>query len=103
MTCLRITRRVGPHFCLFDSSNLGGIEKIGHGFAFWWATLPPSFIINTDEIFISIVQRFSFTTKVCEFIIFSYVVDIISDHQQQKIVKITNSIFKVFFSKISKI
>ena len=77
MTCLRITRRVGPHFCLFDSSNLGGIEKIGHGFAFWWATLPPSFIINTDEIFIHIVQRFSFTTMVCEFIIFSYVADIV--------------------------
>ena len=43
MTKFRIRRRVGPRFYFFDSSNFGGIEKIGDEVTFWWSILPPSF------------------------------------------------------------
>ena len=43
MTKFRIGRRVGPRFYFFDSSNFGGIEKIGDEVTFWWSILPPSF------------------------------------------------------------
>ena len=89
MTCLVITRNVGPHFCFFNSSNFGGIEKMG---MFLFSGLGGQschqvFINNTDAVsklfnwklfkdFLSLRWFILFT-------IFSCVAEIISDHQKQ--------------------
>ena len=103
MSCLRISRRVGPHFCFFDSSYFGGIEKIGHGFAFWWAFLPPSFyqwywncvkIISLELLkdFLSL-RRLIYLQSLAVFLKLSQIINI------KTLVMIANLFYKVF-SKI---